>query len=213
MRLYDFWRSSSAHRVRIALAWKGLDYDAVHVHLVRDGGGQHRDDYATGVNRLSQLPVLEWEHDGTVHRITQSLAILHYLEAIAPAHPLVPHDPLQAAQAWEIAEIVNSGMQPFQNLATLARVEKLGMERRAWVEPFLTKGLVAIELLARARGSRFCVGDAPTVADVCLVPQLLAARRFEIDLEPYEALRAIDERCAQIDAFAVAHPNQHPERE
>jgi len=212
MKLYTYWRSSSAYRVRIALAWKGIAYEPVFVHLIRDGGEQRKDGYAD-VNAMAQIPVLEWDDAGTVRRLTQSLAILHYLESIAPSHSLVPHDPLRAAEAWEIAEIVNSGIQPLQNLTTLERVDAVGLGRSAWARPIIEKGLHAIERLARANGTRFCIGDSPSVADVCLVPQLYNARRFEVDLAPFETLRAIDERCAQIDAFAAAHPDQQPDRE
>lgn len=212
MKLYTYYRSSCAYRVRIALAWKGVEFEPIFVHLLRDGGDQRRDAYEA-INPMSQVPVLEWEEDGEVRRLTQSLAILQYLEAIAPSHSLVPHDPWKAARAWEIAEIVNSGIQPLQNLTTLERAEATGRSRAEWARPVIVRGLTAIERLVRASGSRFCVGDSPSVADVCVIPQLYNARRFEIDLTPFEALRAIDERCESIDAFVAAHPDNQPDRE
>jgi len=212
MRLYTYFRSSSSWRVRICLAWKGIDYEPIFVHLLRDGGEQRRASYAD-VNPMAQVPVLEWEEHGVTRRLTQSLAILQYLETTSPMHPLVPHDPLRAAQAWEIAEIVNSGIQPFQNPPTLDRVAAAGIDRNEWARFAITRGLSAIERLVRVHESRFCVGDAPSVADVCLVPQLASARRFGVELAPFPTLAAVEERCASIDAFEQARPENQPDRE
>lgn len=201
MKLYTYWRSSSAWRVRIALALKGVDYTSVPVNLLH--GDQGSSEHA-GRNPMRQIPVLELD-DGTC--LVQSLAILDYLEAVAPEPALYPADPVLRAHALALAEIVNSGIQPLQNLAVLGSIEALGGDRAAWGRDAISRGLAAFQDLAAARAGRYCVGDSVTVADVLLVPQLYNARRFHCDLGPLGLLTAIEARLAELPAFQAAHPD------
>ena len=210
IRLYSYWRSSASWRVRIGLNLKGLSFDYVAIHLVEDGGHQHRKEYVEK-NAMHQVPTLEVEEGGRSVALTQSLAILTYLEARHPEPALWPEDPLMRTRAVELAEICNSGIQPLHNLGVLRSIEALGGDRKEFVRPILQKGLAALEVRVRQLSGRFCVGDAPSIADVCVIPQLASARRFELDLGAYESLLRVEEACAELDAFASAHPTAQPD--
>jgi maleylpyruvate isomerase len=207
--LHSYWRSSASHRVRIGLGLKQLPYEYVAVNIVT--GDQFAEDYRAK-NPISQVPTLEvTEDDGTRVALTQSLAILEYLDERWPDPPILPRDPYLRARARALAEIVNAGIQPLQNLTTLKRIKALGGDDAAWMRPFLIHGLTAFAQVASEVAGTFCVGDAPTIADCCLVPQLLGARRFQIDLEPFERLLAIEARCLVLPAFADAIPHHQPD--
>lgn len=213
--LHNYWRSSASYRVRIALGLKQLPYEYVAVHLVKDGGEQHLPGY-TGKNPMHQLPTLELvEDDDTVKILTQSLPIIEYLDERWPGGvELLPRDPYLRAQARALAEIVNSGIQPLHNLTTTRAITALGADERAWVRGFVASGLAALELAVdrvTAPAGRYCMGDAPTIADAVLVPQLYAALRFGVELAPYPRLRAIAAACAELPAFTAAHPDQQPD--
>ncbi len=210
MRLYGYWRSSASWRVRIGLGLKGVAYEPVPVHLVRDGGEQKKGDHLLR-NPMAQVPVLEVEIDGKPVWISQSIAILEYLDETIPEPPLFPADPLGRARVRMLAEIVNSGIQPLQNLTVTAMVNAMGGDSQAWTATFIRNGLTSLEALARDTAGRFLVGDAPTLADCCLAPQLYAARRFAVDLEPFPTLRAVEEACYELPAFQAAHADQQPE--
>lgn len=209
--LYGYWRSSASWRVRIGLHLKGLAFDTVPVHLVRDGGEQHGDAHRSR-NPMEQVPVLEID-DGTgcPVQLTQSLAILTWAEAYVPQPALWPSDPLARARAVELAEIVNAGIQPLQNLSVLQALEAHGVDKAAWGRQVIARGLHAV--LARSAVCRgaFLVGEEVSVADVCLIPQMYNARRFGVDLEPLAPLVEIEARCAQLSAFASAHPDAQPD--
>ncbi len=211
LRLYGYWRSSSAWRVRIALHWKQLSHERVAVHLVRDGGEQHGAAFLAR-NPMAQVPVLEWIHGEHVWRLTQSLAILEWLEEAHPEPPLLPRDPFARARARELALLVVSGIQPLQNLAVLQRVEALGGARRAWAAEWIERGLGAMERMLSETAGTYCVGDTVSFADVCLVPQLYNARRFGVTVERFERLAAIERACEQLPAFQAAHPDAQPDR-
>jgi len=157
--------------------------------------------------------MLEWEEGGTTRRLTQSMAILDYLEQRFPAPPLLPADPFLRARARQLAEMVNSGIQPFQNLSTLGYIKSIGVDDRAWIQHFLPRGLTALEKAVQETAGKFCVGDAPSFADVYLVPQLYGARRFKIDLAPFPTLVRIDAACEALPAFQAAHPDRQPDAE
>jgi maleylpyruvate isomerase len=210
MKLYGYWRSSSAWRVRIALAWKGVPYDYQPVHLVRDGGEQHGATYRA-VNPMEEVPTLEFEEDGQLRRLTQSLAIIDYLEAYAPSPPLFPRAPFLRARARQLAEIINAGTQPLQNSGVLARVKSLGADEAAWARHYIARGLGALELVAKETAGAFLIGEAVSVADVLLVPQLYNARRFSVPLEPYPLLGRIEASCVTLPAFADSHPDKQPD--
>jgi len=207
--LHSYWRSSASHRARIGLGLKQLPYDYVAVDIVK--GAQFADAYRAK-NPIAQVPTLEIiEDDGERLTLTQSLPILEYLDERWPDPPILPHDPLLRARARALAEIVNAGIQPFQNLSTFKRVKALGSDEAAWIRPFLVDGLAAFGKIVAEVGGTFCVGNFPTIADCCLVPQLAGARRFHIDLEPHDRLLAIESRCLALPAFADAMPHHQPD--
>jgi len=211
VKLYTFWRSSSPWRVRIALAWKAVPHEIVTLDL--GAGAQHTDDFRD-LNLAEQLPVLELDEpgpDGRPRRITQSMAIIEYLEERYPTPPLLPAEPWPRARARQLAEIVNSGIQPFQNLATTKKVQELGVDRRAWLEHFISRGLAVLERAASETAGTFLVGEAVTIADVYLAPQLHAARRFGVDLAPYPTLTRVEATCAALPAFQSAHADAQPD--
>lgn len=208
MRLYDYWRSSAAYRVRIALNYKGLTYEQVPVDL--RAGAQRTPEFLE-INPQGLVPVLE--HEGV--RLIQSLPILNYLEERYPEPPLLPADAAGRATARGIAVAIACEIHPLNNTRVLHYLEhELGLgeaQRLVWYHHWIAEGFRAIEaMLARSAGD-FCVGDAPTLADVCLVPQVYNARRYQCDLAPYPTIRRIDERCRQIIAFARAAPERQPD--
>ncbi len=210
--LYGYFRSSATWRVRIGLAWKGLAWETVPVHLVRSGGEQNGEEHRHR-NAMAQVPVLSV--DGTL--LTQSVAILEYLEERWPTPPLLPSDPIARARVRQMVEIVNSGIQPLQNLAVGKRLEadhgvdKAGVAR--WNTFWIAKGLDALEAAAREHAGRCLVGDAVSFADACLVPQLFNARRFGVSLEPYPTLMAVESTLSALPAFIDSHPSRQPDAE
>jgi maleylpyruvate isomerase len=205
MKLYSYWRSSSAWRVRIALHYKGITFEYVPVNIVKDGGEQFRDAYRA-INGMAQVPTLEFEEGGATRRIGQSLAIIELLEERYPSPPLLPASSYLRARARQLAEIINSGIQPFQNLYVTNLVEReYGASRQAFAAQFIDQGLAAFQAIVEETGGRFSVGDAPTIADVCLVPQLAAARRMGADMSKIGRLLRIEEQCARLPAFEAAH--------
>nr|PZM91054.1 MAG: maleylacetoacetate isomerase [Pseudomonadota bacterium] len=209
MKLYSYWRSSASWRVRTALAYKGLSYDYVPVHLTRDGGEQHKEAYREK-NPMRQVPLLELDDGRT---LAQSVAILEYLEEVFPEPPLLPRDPYLRGKVRQLVEVVNAGIQPFQNLATTTRLRQLGVDPDAWVKEWIRRGLEAFEREVAQTAGRFCVGDSPTFADVVLVPQCYSSRRFGVDLTPYENILKIEKNCLELDAFRRAHPEAQPDAE
>ena len=213
MKLYGYWRSSSTWRVRIALAWKRIPHEYQPVHMLRGGGEQHAAAYKA-VNPLSEVPALEWTENGVVRRLAQSFAILEYLEQAFPQPSLIPDDPFLAGRTRQLAEMVNSAIQPLQNLRVLTRVrDELHGDPQAWARHFVGRGLAAMETLAPETAGAFLVGDAPTLADVYLVPQLYNARRFAMDLAPYPTLLRAEASCQQLPAFAEAHAEKQLDAE
>ncbi len=211
MKLYSYWRSSSSWRVRTALAFKGLDYEYEAIHLLEQGGIQHSEAHKSR-NSMEQVPVLEVEVDGKLRHLAQSMAILEFLEETHPEPALLPEDAFHRARARQLAEIVNSGIQPVQNLLLLQRLSaSFDVDAKQWCAPFIADGLAAYEELARETAGSFSVGDAPTFADVCLIPQIYNARRFKVDMSEMELLLQIEQNCMELDAFQKAHPDQQPD--
>jgi maleylpyruvate isomerase len=210
MRLYSYWRSSSAWRVRLALALKALPHDLKTVHLVR--GEQYGEEYRA-LNPLSQVPLLEIEEGGKLLRLTQSIAIIEYLEERFPERPLLPRAPADRARARQLAEIVNSGIQPFQNTGLQRTLEKVNVDVAPIRKQAIERGLAALEAVASESAGRFLVRDGVTLADIYLVPQMYSARRFDVDLEPFPTLRRVDAECSTLAEFQSAHPNAQPDRE
>jgi maleylacetoacetate isomerase len=214
MRLYDYFRSSAAYRVRIALNLKGITPDArTHVHLRM--GSQRAQDYLA-LNPQGLVPALALD-DGRV--LTQSLAIIEYLEETHPEPPLLPQDPAERARVRAIALQIACDIHPLDNLRVLNYlIGTMGASREqkdGWYRYWIDVGFEALEKsLARdAATGRFCHGDHPTLADICLVPQIANARRFDIDLSPYPTLIRIEAACNALPAFAEAAPARQPDAE
>jgi maleylpyruvate isomerase len=209
MKLYGYWRSSSAWRVRTALAFKGLEVEHVPVHLVKGGGEQFSPEFLAR-NPLAEVPVLEL--DGG-ELLTQSVAILEYLEETHPNPPLLPADPLLRARVRTLVQIVNSGIQPLQNRVVLSELERGGVVTDDWARLFIKRGLTAFEQQAARTGGTFAVGNSPTFADIYLIPQLFNARRFKMTLEDFPTLVRIEQRCYELPAFQKARPENQADAE
>ena len=213
MKLYGYFRSSAAYRVRIALSLKGLAYEAVPVHLLRDGGEHHAAAYRA-LNPQELVPALEDE--GRI--LTQSLAIIEYLDETHPEPPLLPADPAGRARVRALALQIACEIHPLNNLRVLQLLKRdFGLDEaatRRWYRHWIMVGFAALEASLSAPPSRrFCHGDAPGLADICLVPQVFNARRFDCDLAPYPRICAIDAECAALAPFAAAHPARQPDAE
>lgn len=204
--LYDYWRSSAAYRVRIALNLKNIPYAAKSVHLVRHGGEQKTPAYRA-LNPQGLVPTLVLD-GGEV--LTQSLAIIEYLDETVPEPPLLGSDLLGRAQVRALAQIVAADIHPLNNLRALRYLKApLGHaqpEIDSWVRNWIAEGFAALEAHAAKHQERFSCGDRPSLADICLVPQMYNARRFASDLTPYPRLVEIDAACRELPAFAAAAP-------
>jgi maleylpyruvate isomerase len=213
MKLYGYWRSSCSWRVRIGLHLKQQAFSYMPVHLLKEGGQQKSESF-TSLNPMQSVPVLEVEDGGKLLRLAQSMAILEYLEERWPEPPLLPADRAQRARVRQAAEIVNSGIQPFQNTSVQKRVKhELHGDEKAWARHFITAGLRALEPLLAATSGRYSVGDTVTLADCFLVPQLYHARRYEVDLAAFPTLVRVDAACEGLPAFQAAHADRQPDAE
>jgi maleylacetoacetate isomerase len=214
MKLYSYFRSSAAFRVRIALNLKGVPYEVVPIHLLRGGGEQFSEAYAR-TNPLSLIPALD--DDGQV--LTQSLAIIEYLEERFPQPALLPADPLSRAHARAIALAIACDIHPLNNLRVLRYlVRELGVsdeQKDAWYRHWVELGMGQLDrvVTSSGRSGRYALGDQVTIADVAIAPQIFNARRFGCDLARAPALNAITDRCMQLEAFARAQPSAQPDAE
>ena len=203
--LYDYYRSSAAYRVRIGLNLKGVDYEIRPVNLLE--GEQVSDEYRA-LNPQGFVPMLEI--DG--HRLVQSLAILNYLDLRFQNQPLLPLPAAERAHVVALSMAVACDIHPLNNLRVLKYLGgTLGLsqeQRDEWYAHWISEGLPALEAMAAPKAGKFLVGDAPTAADICLVPQLYNARRFNVPLDAYPTLLRADENAAKIEAFAAAHPDR-----
>ncbi|WP_332675415.1 maleylacetoacetate isomerase [Aromatoleum sp.] len=214
MKLYTYFRSSAAYRVRIALNLKQLAYDAVPVHLVRGGGEQRQPEYLA-LNPAGLVPTLV---DGP-DTLSQSLAIIEYLDEMHPEPSLLPGSAADRARIRAIAQAIACDIHPINNLRVLQYLTReFGVsdaQKNAWYRHWTEAGLAAVEamLAGDPRTAAFCHGDTPTLADCCLVPQVFNARRFGCDLTAMPTSLGIAERCAGLDAFRRAAPEQQPDAE
>jgi maleylacetoacetate isomerase len=202
---YEYWRSSAAYRVRIALKLKGVDYESRQIDLRE--GAQNSAEYRA-VNPFGLVPMLEI--DG--HQLTQSLAILNYLDMRYPNRPLIPAMAAERAHVVGMALAIACDIHPLNNLRVLKYLKtELGRSQNEvddWYRHWISTGLPGLEAQAKPRSGAFLFGDGPTAADVCLVPQLYNARRFDVPLDDYPTLLRAEESANKLDAFAAAHPER-----
>jgi len=203
--LYDYWRSSAAYRIRIALNLKGIDYESRQIDLRED---EQKSNEYRALNPLGLVPTLEI--DG--QRLTQSVAIINYLDLKYPNQPLLPASAAERAHVVAMAMAIACDIHPLNNLRVLKYLKNvLGHEQEEidrWYVHWISEGLPALEAMAAPRAGKFLFGDAPTGADILLVPQLYNARRFNVPLTPYPTLLRADENANRIEAFAAAHPDR-----
>ena len=202
---YEYWRSSAAYRVRIALKLKGIDYESRQVDLRED---EQKSDEFRRLNPQGLVPMLEI--DG--HRLTQSIAILNYLDLRYPNVPLLPAAAAERAHVVAMAMIVACDIHPLNNLRVLKylknELDHSQEEVDRWYAHWIEEGLPGLEAMAAPQSGKFLFGNAPTGADVCLVPQLYNARRFNVPLDRYPTLLRAEENANKLDAFAAAHPDR-----
>ncbi len=206
MKLYNYWRSSSSYRVRVALHFKDLPFEYVPVSLIEGEqlGAQH-----LSRNPLTTVPVLEVTEGGKTLLLPQSVAIVEYLEERYPLKPLFPKGLEHRAAMRALVEQVNSGIQPFQNLSAMKFVkEELKADDKAFARHFISRGLIQLEALVKRTAGRFMVGDAFTFADACLVPQLFGARRFGVETENFVLLTKLEKASLELDFVQKSAPDR-----
>jgi len=210
LKLYTYFRSSAAFRVRIALNLKGLKYQPLFVHLPK---GEHRAAEYSQVNAQALLPTLELD-DGT--RLNQSLAIIEYLDEKHPQPPLVPKESLARARVHSLSYLIASEIHPLNNLRVLQHLKRLGQTQEqidTWYRHWVADGLTKLEAELAGKAGKFCHGDAATMADCCLVPQIFNAKRYNSDLAPYPTTMRVFEACMKLEAFDRAQPSKQPDAE
>lgn len=212
IRLYSYWRSSAAYRVRIALNLKGMPFETIPVHLLRDGGEQHATAFSD-LNPQELVPVLL--HGNRILR--QSMAIIEYLDETWPTPPLMPATARDRQRVRSIAQMIACDVHPLANLRVLQFFEGTWnvpqAERDSWVRHWIKLGLDAVEdtLCDNPSTGAFCDGEQPTMADCCLVPQVFNAERFGVDMAPYHTIRRVVQTCQALEAFKQALPENQPD--
>lgn len=204
LTLYDYYRSSASYRVRIALNLKGVDYERVPVNLL---DGEQRDEAYRALNPQGFVPML----DTGGERLTQSLAIISWLDWKYPAPPLLPASPAPRSHVFALALTIAADIHPLNNLRVLKRLTAMGVDqagRDEWYRHWIAEGFDALEALATPRAGNFLFGDEPTLADVCLVPQMFNARRFDVPLDAWPTLVRADASATALEPFAAAHPDR-----
>ena len=211
MKLYNYFRSSASFRVRIALHLKGLAYDYLPVHLAR---GEQKKPAFAAVTAEGLVPVLEIDDD---RRLTQSMAIIEYLDETHPQPPLLPADALGRARVRALAQIVACEIHPLNNLRVLkylvGELKASEDAKNAWYRHWVRLGLESYEAQLATRSGLYSHGDAPTLADCCLVPQIFNAQRFDCDLNGLPRTMAVFDACMKLDAFQQAQPSACPDAE
>jgi maleylpyruvate isomerase len=211
VKLYTYFRSSAAYRVRIALNLKALDYDTAPIHLLKDGG-QHKGDAYRAVNAQMRVPALTLDAGDT---LIQSLATIEYLDETHSEPPLLPSDPLERAHVRAIAQVIACDIHPLNNLASLQYLRRQLKHEQpdidGWYHYWVHAGFEALE--AMLRPGPYAWGAQVTLADVCLVPQVYNARRLKVPLDKYPKIVAVDAACAKLAAFQHAHPDNQPDAE
>jgi maleylpyruvate isomerase len=210
VKLYGFFRSSAAYRVRIALNLKKLPYEAIPIHLTKDGG-RHKSAEYRAINPQMRVPALVLDDGET---ILQSLAIVEYLEEKHPSPPLLPKGAVERAHVRAVSQIIASDIHPLNNLVALNYLKKLGHDQASvdeWYRSWVMAGFEASETLLRP--GPYCFGAEPGMADLCLVPQVFNARRFKVSLDTFPKIASVEKACARLDAFDKARPENQPDME
>ncbi len=204
MKLYTYWRSTAAYRVRIALNLKGLDYESIPVHLVKDGGEQHKPEYKA-LNPQGLVPALVTE-GGEV--LNQSMAIMEYLEATYPEIAIMPSDALGQAKTRALAQMIVSDIHPLNNLRVLQMLKKSWNQTQVdlWYAHWIHEGFTALETMVADSEMDYMNAQYPCISDICLVAQIYNANRFKVPLSDYPKLQAINDRCMELPAFKNASP-------
>lgn len=211
MKLYTYFRSSAAYRVRIALNIKGIATEQLPIHLTKDGGRQHLPEFRA-VNPQARVPALVLDN-GEI--LTQSLAIIEYIDEIHPKPPLLPSDPVERAKARAFAQAIACDIHPLNNLIALQYLRRTLKHEQpaidAWYHHWVLKGFEALE--AMMSPGPYCFGANVTIADICLVPQMSNARRLNVPLDKFPKLVAVDAACLKLAAFDQARPENQPDAE
>jgi maleylpyruvate isomerase len=214
--LYSFFRSSAAYRVRIALNLKGLHYDTIGIHLQKEGGLNRKPDYQA-INPQMRVPALKLD-SGEI--LTQSLAIIDFLEELHPQPPLLPHNPIERAKVRALALAIACDIHPLNNLGPLRYLKnELAQDQvkiDAWYHHWILEGFAAIEAMITPellQPGPYCFGRDVTLADICLVPQVANARRLKVPLDQFPKIVACDVACAKLPAFGAARPENQPDAE
>lgn len=206
IKLYSYYRSSSSYRVRIALNLKGLEHEIIPVHLLKDGGEQFSEAF-TQINQAHKIPALDYNGD----IIAQSVAIIEFLDEAHPETPLLPKDRRQKALARQLIEIINSDIQPLQNLAVLKKLiadhNFTDDQKVTWIRHWISLGFESYEALLQKTAGEYSVGDTPSMADCFLIPQVYNAKRFQVDLSRFPTIARINEKALKHPAFIDAHPD------
>jgi maleylacetoacetate isomerase len=213
LTLYSAWRATAPYRVRIGLQLKGLSYDYVPIDLIR---GEQREPAYKAVNPQGLTPALDIgaKEGGDRDILTQSVAILEWLEETHPEPAILPKDALARQRVRTMALIIACDIHPLNNTRVGRKLSKMGIDAAGileWTQGWIRDGFDALEPMVATYGQGFAFGETPTLADCCLIPQVYSANRYEVDLAPYPAIRAVSERCADHPAFRAAHPNQQPD--
>jgi maleylacetoacetate isomerase len=212
VKLYTYFRSSAAYRVRIALNLKGLPYEMVPIHLTKDGGRQHTVEFR-GINPQARVPALQLSN-GEI--LTQSLAIVEYLDDIHPEPPLLPADALGRAKCRAIAQLIACDIHPLNNLIALQYLKRQLKHEQSeidtWYHHWIIQGFTALEAMLVPSGPYSC-GSQVTIADICLVPQVANARRFKVPLDLFPKIIAVEAACLKLAAFDKARPEKQPDAE
>jgi maleylacetoacetate isomerase/maleylpyruvate isomerase len=209
MELYNYFRSSASYRVRIALALKGLAYDYRAIHLVKN------EQLSPAYAELAPARLVPLLKDGD-RLLTQSLAIIEYLDETHPEPPLLPGDAFARARVRALALDIACEIHPLNNLRVLQHLKRLGQTQEqvdTWYRHWIADGLAKLEAELQGKAGKFCQGDSPTMADCCLVPQIFNAKRFNSDLAPYPTTMRIFDACMKLDAFDRAQPSKQPDAE
>ncbi|GAB6020632.1 Glutathione S-transferase zeta-1 [Chamberlinius hualienensis] len=195
--LYTYFRSSCSWRVRIVLAYKGIEYEQRPINLLK---GQHLDEEFLKINPMGQVPA--FHENGTT--LVQSASIIEYLEEQYPTPALLPKDAIGRAKARAISELIGSGIQPLQNLTVIQKVDE--SNKSTWPQFWIVKGFNALEKMLQETAGKYCVGDDVTVADCYLIPQIYNAKRYNVDLTPYPIISRVAANLEKLEAFKVSHP-------